>query len=68
MKNMILESCNVPTLDRLVIEKHCALLLFGKSLFPCIHSHENNHKIGTQVYKIQILNTYMKIISILCIF
>ena len=34
-----------------------------------IHSYEKkNHKIGTQVYKIQILSRYLKIISNLCTF
>ena len=37
-----------------------------KCLF--IHSYKKNYKIGTQIYKIQILSGYLKIISIVHFF
>ena len=31
----------------------------------CFHTVKKNYKIGTQIYKIQISNNYLKIITIL---
>ena len=39
----------------------------GKNVFPNTHM-KKNHKMVTQVHKIQILINYLKIISILCTF
>ena len=41
-------------------------IFLAKCIF--IHSNEKNHKIRIQVYKIQISNSYIKIISIYILF